>query len=127
MPPGSRQPAFLFAPGAGAPSSSSWMRAWRERLASLGDVTALDYPYMRAGRKTPDKLPVLIEAHRAALAELRAKTAGPVFLIGKSMGGRVGCHLALTEEVAGVICLGYPLKAAASGALRDRVLVDLRT
>jgi len=121
------RPTFLFAPGAGAPASSGWMRAWRDRLATLGDVTAFDYPYMRAGRKSPDKLPILIEAHRAALAELRAKTKGPLFLIGKSMGGRVGCHLALTEKVAGVICLGYPLKAAASGALRDQVLVDLRT
>jgi predicted alpha/beta-hydrolase family hydrolase len=49
-----------------------------------------------------------------------------VFLIGKSMGGRVGCHLALEEEVAGVICLGYPLKSGATGALRDEVLVALR-
>ncbi|HVZ86465.1 MAG TPA: alpha/beta fold hydrolase [Polyangia bacterium] len=121
------RPTFLFAPGAGAPASSGWMRAWRDRLATLGHVTAFDYPYMRAGRKSPDKLPILIEAHRAALAELRAKTKGPLFLIGKSMGGRVGCHLALSEKVAGVICLGYPLKAAASGALRDQVLVDLRT
>src|SRR6188768_3329202 len=94
------KPAFLFAPGAGAPSTSGWMKGWRTRLATLGDVTAFDYPYMRSGRKAPDKLPVLIEAHRAALAEVRAKTKGPVFLIGKSMGGRVGCHLALEEEVA---------------------------
>ena len=103
------RPSFLFAHGAGAPSSSAWMVAWRKRLATVGDVTAFDYPYMRAGRKAPDRLPVLIDAHRAVLAKVRARAKGPLFLVGKSMGGRVGCHLALEEPVAGVICLGYPL------------------
>jgi predicted alpha/beta-hydrolase family hydrolase len=120
-------PSFLFAHGAGAPSSSDWMRAWRKRLATLGEVTAFDYPYMRTGRKTPDRLPALIEAHRAALAKVRARAKGPIFLIGKSMGGRVGCHVALAEKVAGVICLGYPLQSGATGAMRDEVLVALRT
>src|SRR5262245_37872688 len=102
------------------------MRGWRKRLGTLGDVVAFDYPYMRAGRKAPDRLPVLIDAHRAVLANVRAGAKGAVFLIGKSMGGRVGCHLALEEEVAGVICLGYPLQSGATGALRDEVLLALR-
>jgi predicted alpha/beta-hydrolase family hydrolase len=105
------------------------MVAWRDRLATLGDVQAFDYPYMRAGRKTPDRLPALVAAHREALLDARAKAAGPVTLIGKSMGGRIGCHLALEEreeEVGGVICLGYPLQSGASGALRDQVLLSLR-
>jgi uncharacterized protein len=120
------RPFFLFAHGAGASSSSAWMVAWRDRLASLGGVTAFDYPYMRAGRKTPDRLPALIAAHRAALAEARVRAKGRVFLVGKSMGGRVGCHVALEETVAGVICLGYPLQSGA-GAMRDEVLIALRT
>ena len=103
------------------------MVAWRERLETLGDVVAFDYPYMRAGRKAPDKLPALIAAHRAVLAEARARAAGPLFLIGKSMGGRVGCHVALEEPVAGVICLGYPLQSGATGTMRDEVLLALRT
>ena len=119
-------PSFLFAHGAGAPSSSSWMAAWRDRLATLGDVTAFDYPYMRAGRKTPDKLPALIAAHREALAGVRARATGPIFLIGKSMGGRVGCHVALEEQVPASSVFGYPL-ASPSGAVRDEVLVALRT
>ena len=120
------RPSFLFAHGAGAPSSSAWMVAWRKRMATLGDVTAFDYPYMRAGRKAPDRLPVLIDAHRAVLAKVRARAKGPLFLAGKSMGGRVGCHVALEEPVAGVICLGYPLQSGATGALRDEVLLALR-
>lgn len=118
-------PTFLFAPGAGAPSTSDWMIAWRDRLATIGQVETLDYPYMRAGRKRPDRLPVLIEAHRAALAACRARAHGPIFLAGKSMGSRVGCHLALEEPVAGVICFGFPL-VGATGARRDEVLLALR-
>jgi len=119
------RPTFLVAPGAGAPSTSGWMTAWRERLQTLGAVEAFDYPYMRAGRRMPDRLPALIAAHREALAAARTRARGPIFLAGKSMGGRVGCHLALEEPVAGVICFGFPLRGQ-SGALRDEVLVALR-
>jgi uncharacterized protein len=124
---------FLFAPGAGAPSSSAWMRAWAARLATVGTVETFDYGYMRERRKRPDPLPVLIAAHRAALAEARGRhggtaAAGPrVILAGKSMGSRVGCHVSLEEpQVAGVVCFGYPLRAAGSGKMRDAVLVEMR-
>lgn len=120
------RPLFLFAPGAGAPSTSAWMERWARRLASLGDVVRFDYPYVKAGRKSPDKLPALVAAHRAALAEARAAHAGaPAVLAGKSMGGRVGCHVALEEKVAAVICLGYPL-VGQRGAVRSEVLLALR-
>jgi predicted alpha/beta-hydrolase family hydrolase len=122
------RPRFLFAHGAGAPSSSPWMRRWRERLRALGEVTAFDYPYMQARRRMPDRLPALIAAHRAELAKVRAEANGaPIFLIGKSMGSRVGCHVSLEEPVDGVVCIGYPLVSGSSGALRDEVLVALRT
>ena len=49
-------------------------------------------------------------------------------LAGKSMGGRVGCHVALVEPVEAVICLGYPLCGAGDRSkLRDQVLLELRT
>ena len=88
----------------------------------------LDYPYMIEGRKRPDPLPKLIAAHRAALAALRQSHDGPIVLAGKSMGGRVGCHVALVEPVAAVICFGYPLCGGGDRSkLRDQVLLDLRT
>jgi predicted alpha/beta-hydrolase family hydrolase len=126
--PGPRRPLllFLFAPGAGASSSSPWMAGWAERLGALGEVVRLDYPYRLAGRRSPDRLPVLVAAHRAALDEATRRHPGPVFLVGKSMGGRVGCHVALEEEVSGVVCLGYPLRGQ-RGQLRDEVLLALRT
>src|SRR5512145_321110 len=106
------RPLILFAPGAGAPSTSPWMSAWAERLATLGAVVRLDYPYMRAGRRSPDRLPILVSAHRDALAGARGRRRGPVVLAGKSMGSRVGCHLALEEQVDALVCLGYPLRGA---------------
>jgi predicted alpha/beta-hydrolase family hydrolase len=120
------RPLILFAPGAGAPSSSAWMRGWAERLGTLGRVVAFDYPYQRAGRRSPDRPPILIAAHREALAQARAAHDGLVFLAGKSMGGRIGCHVALEEPVDGLICFGYPLRGT-SGAVRDEVLRQLTT
>lgn len=121
--------AFLFAPGAGAPSSSDWMQAMARRLESMGRVECFDYTYQRDGRRSPDRLPALIAAHRAAYERLRARHAGPLVFIGKSMGSRVGCHLAnqLAESgPAALVCLGYPL-VGQSGKMRDAVLVELGT
>jgi predicted alpha/beta-hydrolase family hydrolase len=122
------KPFFLFAPGAGAPSSHPWMQRWKNYLSTLGDVDTFDYSYIREMRKRPDPLPGLIQTHRQALAETRAKTSAPIILIGKSMGGRVGCHVVLEEKVNGVVCLGYPLCGGGDHSkLRDRVLLALRT
>src|SRR5213596_1514301 len=122
------RPVFLFAPGAGAPSSHPWMQRWKQRLTRIGEVETFDYNYMREGRGRPDRLPQLIATHREALAEVRPKISGPIFLIGKSMGGRIGCHVALQEEVAGLICLGYPLCGGGDRTkLRDKVLRELQT
>jgi predicted alpha/beta-hydrolase family hydrolase len=102
------------------------MARWAERLSTIGDVERIDYPYMLARRRSPDRLPVLVAAHAAALSLARAGRAGPVVLAGKSMGGRVGCHVALEAQVDALVCLGYPLRGA-TGAVRDEVLVALRT
>ena len=128
------RPFFLFAPGAGAPSSHPWMQLWHERLSKIGDVEVFDYDYMRENRKRPDPLPQLIGAHRRALADAaRARTSVTstytrTILIGKSMGGRIGCHVSLEEKVDGLICLGYPLCAMGDRTkLRDKVLRALTT
>ena len=117
---------FLFAPGAGAPSSHPWMQQWRQRLSTIGDVDVFDYPYMQQGRRRPDLLPQLIAAHRQALIE--ARRGRTTILIGKSMGGRIGCHVSLEEKVDAIVCLGYPLCGGGDRAkLRDKVLRALQT
>ncbi len=121
------QLAFLFAPGAGAPSSSEWMQAFARRLGEMGRVECFDYPYQLEGRRSPDRLATLVAAHQAAYEHLRAEHAGTIVLIGKSMGGRIGCHLATLIGKGGpaaLVCLGYPL-VAPKGAVRDAVLLEL--
>ena len=114
------------------------MQNWKRRLSEIGEVETFDYDYMRAGRKRPDSLPQLIAAHRAALGTFvnresqcvnREEPSTPcVLLVGKSMGGRIGCHVSLEEKVDGVICLGYPLCAMGDRTkLRDEVLRALTT
>jgi predicted alpha/beta-hydrolase family hydrolase len=127
------------------------MVAWKARLERLGAVVPFDYPYQRAGKKAPDRPPVLVSSHRAELVRLRAEHAGPIISIGKSMGGRIGCHVAVelaaearsprdgvshealdqpgtppAEPPAALVCMGYPL-VAPGGAVRDQVLVELET
>ena len=109
------------------------MRRFADLLGELGSVRSFDYPYARSAaagrpRRAPDKLDVLVGAHREELGELR-KVCAPgdkVVLAGKSMGGRVGCHVALEEQVSGLVCFGYPLRGQ-NGKLRDQVLLGLRT
>ena len=114
------------------------MQAWRKRLETIGDVTAFDYSYMREGRKRPDILPQLIAAHREALGQARRSTSGRsirrgtdpgrTILIGKSMGSRIGCYVALEEKVDALVCLGFPLCAMGDQTkMRDEVLRRLAT
>ncbi len=122
------KPLFIFVPGAGASSSHPWMQKWKAQLSKLGRVETFDYDYMREGRRRPDSLPLLIAAHRQAFVQAQQQADGPTILIGKSMGGRIGCHVALEEKVSGVVCLSYPLCGGGDPSkLRDRVLRDLRT
>ena len=128
---------ILLAPGAGAPSSHAWMQNWKQHLSELGVVETFDYDHMREGRKRPDPLARLIAAHLAALRKFvdresrfvnREEPTPRRFLIGKSMGGRIGCHVSLEEKVDGLVCLGYPLCAMGDRTkLRDEVLRALTT
>ncbi|HVY28292.1 MAG TPA: alpha/beta family hydrolase [Polyangiaceae bacterium] len=127
---------ILLAHGAGAPSSSPWMRRFEALLGGIGGVKSFDYPYMQAGarRKAPDKLELLVAAHRAELRRLQqaAQPDDKLVLAGKSMGSRVGCHVAVactaegTPGPDGLVCFGYPLRGQ-NGKLRDEVLLALRT
>jgi hypothetical protein len=91
-----------------------------ERLAGAGIPSLrFDYPYRQAGRKAPDRPPVLEAATREAAAQLAQDTGlAPERLVlgGRSMGGRycsmVAGHDTDPVPALGLVLLGYPLHPA---------------
>jgi predicted alpha/beta-hydrolase family hydrolase len=106
--------ALVLAHGAGAGQLSHFMVRATQELASRGVTTAtFDFPYITARRKAPDRAPVLEGSWRAAIDAARARFADlPLFIGGKSMGGRMASHVAAQGgigSIAGLVFLGYPL------------------
>lgn len=119
--PGDLPVTFLLAHGAGAGMDHPWMVAMAERLAAAGFPTwTFDYAYTAAGRRAPDRLPKLLDVHEAVVAHV-ARDDRPLVLAGKSMGGRVGGHLAADRRVPidGLVYLGYPLVPIGKAEARD--------
>lgn len=69
----------------------------------------MDFPYRRAGRRAPDRPPVLVQAVREEAAGLAAD-CDRLVLGGRSMGGRI-CSVAVAEGLpaAGLLLISYPL------------------
>jgi predicted alpha/beta-hydrolase family hydrolase len=105
--------ALVLAHGAGAGQKSAWMVKAAAALAERGiSCATFDFPYITAGRSVPDKAPVLEAQWREVAAEARKKFGKlPLFIGGKSMGGRIASHIASQgiEGVKGLIFFGYPL------------------
>ncbi|XP_015692975.1 KAT8 regulatory NSL complex subunit 3 isoform X2 [Oryza brachyantha] len=127
--PSHLQPVVVFAHGAGAPSSSDWMVHWKDMVKDALDaveVATFDYPCGK--RRAPPKAEKLVDHHLGVVKDVVAEHPGhPLVLMGKSMGSRVSCMVANSDDiiVSAVICLGYPLKGM-NGALRDETLLNLK-
>jgi predicted alpha/beta-hydrolase family hydrolase len=71
-----------------------------------------NFPYKAAGRRSPDRPPVLEAAVRDGVRDLAARAGLPaerLALGGRSMGGRIGSMVAAQDGALGVALLGYPL------------------
>jgi predicted alpha/beta-hydrolase family hydrolase len=109
--------AVLLAHGAGADMNAAALTTVADALADAR-VPSLrfDFPYRLAGRRAPDRPPVLDAAVREAVADLARRAQLPVdrlVLGGRSMGGRI-CSLVAGDEAdpvsaLGLAMLGYPL------------------
>jgi predicted alpha/beta-hydrolase family hydrolase len=110
---GAPDAALVLAHGAGAGQKSAWMVNAAKALAARGiSCATFDFPYIAAGRKVPDKAPVLENHWRAMIDEARREfTTLPLFIGGKSMGGRIASHVAAQgiQDISGVLFCGYPL------------------
>lgn len=111
-----RKPAgVVLFPGAGSSADHPSLVAIEEALAPI-PVLRVDFPYRRAGRRAPDRAPVLLACVRDEVRAF-AKTLGVptsrLVIGGRSMGGRM-CSMAAADtddplKVAGLILVSYPL------------------
>ena len=133
--PSARRVLLVLAHGAGAGQAHPFIERYAQGLAERGlDVVTFDFPYMQAGRRAPDRAPVLEEAFRRVVTAAGTRQefdAHRLFIGGKSMGGRIATHLAAAPDLwpdeapslAGVVVFGYPLNPPGGASRRspDRV------
>jgi len=113
---------MILAHGAGAAQTHPFMVAFGRGLAERGiEAVTFNFLYTEHGRRPPDPASKLEACYRAVVDTMREHSQGrPLFIGGKSMGGRMATHIAAspnpdsddgepTADVAGVIALGYPL------------------
>jgi len=109
---------LILAHGAGAPMDSDFMDAMAARLATLGiAVVRFEFPYMAqrrldGGKRPPNPQARLLACWREVYEGVRRRVQGPLFIGGKSMGGRMASLLVDDLGASGLVCLGYPFYAA---------------
>jgi predicted alpha/beta-hydrolase family hydrolase len=124
--------ALVLAHGAGGTMQQPLVVALADALAARGAmVLRFNFVYADAGRRAPDRAPLLAAAYRAAAAWLAARPEAKgraLVLGGKSMGGRVATGLAaLGDRCDGVYLVGYPLHPAGQhDRLRDEHFPGVR-
>jgi len=110
-----RDPGIILAHGAGNDMENPLLVFLAEGLARAGLLALrFNFPYMDAGRKTPDKPEVLEATWEAAFIFLANHPQyRPAFIVaaGKSMGGRIASQAAASGRlpVRGLVFYGYPL------------------
>jgi predicted alpha/beta-hydrolase family hydrolase len=105
---------IVLTPGASAGRDQASLVAMDTELSAAAvRVERIDFPYHLAGRRAPDRAPVLVATVVAAarqLADELGVAPGRIALGGRSMGGRM-CSMAVAEglEAAGLVLVSYPL------------------
>jgi predicted alpha/beta-hydrolase family hydrolase len=74
-------------------------------------VVTFNFPYTEQRRKVPDKQPVLEQCYSRVIETVAERYAAlPLFIGGKSMGGRIASHVATgSASIRGLVFFGYPL------------------
>jgi predicted alpha/beta-hydrolase family hydrolase len=105
---------IILAHGAGAGMNSEFMETVAMLFAKRHvSVTRFDFEYMQIAKQTnkrrpPERAPKLLAYYEQVLTHAQPKF--PLFIGGKSMGGRMASMLACTtkQPIKGVIAFGYP-------------------
>lgn len=101
---------IVYAPGAGANLHDPFGAHLAATLPKEGiTVVRMQFPYMQAGRKSPDRQPVLEATWRAVLERV-ADGKSRLVVSGRSMGGRIGSMAVAGGATADALALfAYPL------------------
>jgi predicted alpha/beta-hydrolase family hydrolase len=122
-------PVLVIGHGAGAGMDHPFLTGFSDAAAGEGIATMrFNFPYLEAGRRTPDSAAKAIAAYRAAFDEAVRRAEGrPVLSGGKSYGGRIASMAAAEGMVAhALVFLGYPLHAPGkTEQVRDEHLYGL--
>jgi len=116
---------FVCAHGAGGHKDDAAMLRLARALEPAGfEVVRFNFPYREKGSKRIDPMPVLKDAFRNQIENIKGK----LILGGRSMGGRVASMLAAEGlECDGLLLAAYPLHpAGAPEKLRDAHLAAIR-
>ena len=103
---------FVFAHGAGAGQNSEFMQLMAEGIAKQNiNVLRFNFAYMQLAeelgkRRPPDRADKLLVHFKMLLSEIDSQL--PLFIGGKSMGGRMASMLLQESRALGCICMGYP-------------------
>ena len=106
--------ALLLTPGAGADRDQPSLVAIEAALKPAGvPVDRMDFPYRKAGRRSPDKPAVLLQSVVDGASQLADRTGlkpHQVALGGRSMGGRI-CSMAVADGLPAraLVLISYPL------------------
>ncbi len=107
---------IIIGHGAGAGMHHPFMVKLSGELANQGlHAVRFNFPYMEQGRKSPGSPKKNIECWNQVTRYVTEQHPGlPVYLSGKSYGGRMASHLlaeSQPEAVNGIIYFGFPLHA----------------
>jgi predicted alpha/beta-hydrolase family hydrolase len=109
--PAAGSDVLVVAHGAGAGMDHPFLVGFARAMNDLGVGTMrFNFPYMEAGRRSPDPPAVAVAAWRAAMEAAGARADGAVAAGGKSYGGRMA-SVAVAEGMPAsrLVFLGYPL------------------
>jgi predicted alpha/beta-hydrolase family hydrolase len=109
-PDGDARFTFVYAPGAGSNINDPFGKYLSSRLpAAGGSLVRFQFPYMEAGKRGPDRAPLLEETWRAVIDKVRPNS-GKLVVGGRSMGGRIASRVvAQGTQTDGLALLAYPL------------------
>ena len=107
---------IIIGHGAGAGMHHPFMVTLAQELSSKDiSVVRFNFPYMEQGRKSPGSPKANIETWRLVVEYVSSKHPElPIYISGKSYGGRMASHLLAENQVPsvkGIIYFGFPLHA----------------